>query len=319
VAPPGGRIRPVLNPGIGAGRDRPGEPSSNRKEMSAMQRHLERWLAIALVAGMVAPAFAQRPFEFKLRKSSRLTYDVTHTTSVEETVGQDRSSTASRMTQRVFWDVVEVDGLGEASLEMTIAAMTAETTLPDGSLIRFDSAKPKQADKALAEMIELVDKPLVRFRVDRLGNVKAVKSLVKNDSFGREPPFHITVVEDFPKVGLAWNRAYAVTLSEPLGHGQSYKALQKCSITSLTDERMEVEFTNSVDDPSLKPEDRMPVAQFELTGKVTLDRINGRLLSSATKIDRKIEGFAGKGSVHHFKADSTMKLVERESDPAKAN
>ncbi len=114
-------------------------------------------------------------------------------------------------------------------------------------MIRFDSSSPAEpksaAEKDLqTQLKDMIGKPLNRLRIDRLGNLKSTKSLINSEEKSIEPPFLVTMVDSYPKVGLAWQREFAVTPPPSVGKGEAFKALQKCKIIELTDDTMTLEW-----------------------------------------------------------------------------
>lgn len=268
-------------------------------------------LALAILFGLSAPATAQAPFTFKLQPGMKLRYVADHQTVVEVTQGKEKSATTSTVRQVKEWNVIDVDSFGEATVELTLRRLQFEQTEPGGQTLKFDSENQAQSHPDLVKQLgALVNKTVLQARMTKYGVLKSSKAFTDQGSIARELPFIVAVPDEFPKEGLAWQRESAVTLEAPLGHGQAFKVLQTCRIERLTDTAMVLAVESRVADEVNSTEERVSLAQFQPKGRVTLDRARGLLQEAALTTDEKVEGFAGKESLYHFKSTYNERLLD---------
>lgn len=278
-----------------------------------MNRGAARRSAIGLVALslFVGEAAAQPPFALKFKPGMILPYKSRHQTSVETAAAGASMRSSSTVEQIKEWKVVDVDSLGVATIEMTIRALRLDQLDSDGESIRYDSSDPSKAPPDLAKQFaEFVGKPVVRVQVSPSGQVKESKALTSQKNILRELPFYVVMTDDLPRVGLAWNREFAVTLEPPLGSGQAFKAVQACQLAEVTESTLKVAFeSKTVEDPTTA-EARISLIQQLPKGEVVFDWKRGVMLSARMVIDEKVENFAGADSVYKLKSQYVEQLVE---------
>lgn len=268
-------------------------------------------IAVGATFGLAAVCEAQPPFVFKFKPQMKLRYETTHETTVEAKTDKGTDASTSTVKQVKEWTVTSVDSLGVATLEMAILRLSLDQTGSDGERIRFDSNDFTQGDKDLAEQLgELIGKPVLRVQLAANGQVKESQSLSKQKQLIRELPFYVTVPEELPRVGLRWQRDFAVTLEPPLGTGHAYKAVQVCQISDIDGDLMAISSeTKMVEDP--KPvEDRISMVQYLPSGTVLLDWKRGLMVEAKMSIDEKVPNIAGEGTHYSFQSRYHERLME---------
>jgi hypothetical protein len=238
-----------------------------------------------------------------------LTYRVEHATAVAEVVAGSKVETASRHTLTKRWRVLEVDGRGVATLELSLAAMRMEQTRPDGEKLLYDSADPDGSDPALKEQLDkFIKEPLAVLKVDPAGRVVEV---VKGPAgtYENEPPFVLTLPPAAPAAGQSWERSYKVVLAPPQGTGEQYQATQRYTCKRLDGSAAVFGLTTSFKDMPTSQLDRVPLLQKQPEGEVVFDVRRGRLQSARLVIDRTLRDHQGSGSSYHFRSTYTEEYV----------
>jgi hypothetical protein len=218
------------------------------------------------------------------------------------------------------WHVREVDGLGVATMELTVLSMKLERTDPDGKPLTFDSADQSKSDEQLWKQLrKAVGRPILRVQLAANGTVKASKQLTDVKSVFPELPFQIAAPDEYPHVGLKWKRDFAVTLEAPFGKGEALKAEQICTVAKMTDDRMLVDVECALEKEPKEPTAQIALGQFLPKGKVVLDMKRGLLLQSATTVERTVPKFDGEDSEYKFVSRTTERLIEDPSPASDAN
>src|SRR5262249_11863735 len=140
-----------------------GEPSPSTRRGRMFRRSIASALAALLLAS-AAPAQAPR---LRWQPDQTLTYRVEQATQNVETGDDARAETRTSLKLTKRWRVLAVDASGVATVQLSLLALSLETTTPDGTTNRFDSAAPDQATPALREQLgRYVGPPLAVLRVD---------------------------------------------------------------------------------------------------------------------------------------------------------
>lgn len=274
--------------------------------------------ALLLMVSFPIVADAQPPFRFKFKPGMVLRYETVHDNDVQIQTTDDQSSTTSRVEQLKEWKVIDVDSRGVATLELTIRRLKLVQTEPDGTTVRYDSTDWQSSHKDLIDQLgKLVEKPVLRVQVAKDGTVKHMEPLGEQRNLPKELPFHVSIPEDLPKVGMTWSRHYAISLDPPIGNGQAFKASQICELEKMEGNTMVISTETALSDSVESVEDRMSLIHMMPKGQVTLDTARGVLLETKQEIDQSVDNFAGPGTIYIVKTKYTEKLVEDIADSRK--
>lgn len=259
-------------------------------------------LAVSMVLLLTALASAQTAPRFHWQAGQVLTYRVVQQTTAAETSDGTTVQTSTKLNETKRWQVLGVDPAGVATVQLSLTALSMETTTPKGETIRFDSAHPEQSDAQVREQLgRYVGSPLVVLRLDGRGQVVEVKECKYGPAsrFESEPPFVVVLPE---QPGQAWERAYHITLEPPQGTGEKYDAGQKyvCSPSSGT--RATFTVTTVIPKPPAAAADQIPLLQMQPEGEIVFDLQAGRLESARLHIDKELKDYQGEGSRYHFQS-----------------
>jgi hypothetical protein len=275
-----------------------------------MYRALFTTVALSLLLNTAA--LAQGP-RFLWQQGQVLTYQVEHLSTATEVLGKDRSESRTRMMLTKRWEVLEVDGNGVATLQLSLTAMRWETTTPGGGTLLFDSADPSKSDGHLREELgRLVGSTLAVLRVDPQGRVLEVKESKHGPAsrFESELPFVVVLPDAAPQPGQSWQRAYKVTLDPPQGTGEKYDAVQTCACKAANDAAITVALATELKTQPQSVFDRIPLLQMQPQGEVVFDLRAGRLKSAHLRIDKELAGHQGEGSSYRFQSDYTEQWID---------
>jgi hypothetical protein len=264
----------------------------------------------ALVFPVVAPA--QSPCQFRWQQGQVLTYQVEHSTTALDAVGDTKSETKTKLNLTKRWQVLELDAAGVATLQLSLLALRLEVTTPSGGTLLFDSANADKSDPHMSEELgKFLTGPLAVLRVDPRGRVVEVKQS-KNGSaakFEMEPPLIITLSGGDMKAGDSWARAYNITLEPPQGTGEKYEAVQNYRCNSVTQNLATIAFTSTLKSMPESILDRVPLLQLQPEGEVVFDLQAGRLHSASLHIDKELKGHQGEGSSYKFQSTYVEKYL----------
>jgi hypothetical protein len=211
------------------------------------------------------------------------------------------------------WTVKDVDSSGTATLVLSLTSMYQQRTTPSGDVLTYDSANPDKSDQHLKKALEgYLNTTLATLRIDASGKVVEVKeSKSPATAYENELPF-VALMPAVPfKAGVAWERAYKITLSPPLGTGEQYDAVQKHVCKSATADAVTVSLTTELKAPTKAAADSIPLWQFMPAGEVTYDLKNGRLHGAKLSIERELKNHQGENSSYRFSSTQTVTYVEK--------
>ncbi len=256
---------------------------------------------------ILAPALAAQsgPWQFLWTRGATLNYQVEHTTSASETVGESKSETKTKLNLTKRWVVLDVDAAGAATLQLSLTALRLETISPRGEALVYDSNESDKSNPQLREQLSrYVGSPLVVLRIDGQGRVLEVKECKHGPArrFESEPPFVIVLPPSGPQTGQTWHRTYRITLEPPQGTGDQYPAIQQYACKSVVDNLATVTVTTRLKAMPESLLDRVPLLQMQPEGEVVFDTKAGRLQSAKMYIEKELKENQGPGSSYQFKS-----------------
>lgn len=285
-----------------------------------MPRTLPALFAVALLA---PPAAAQEALRFRWQPGQTHAYAVRHTTTITETAPVRESgkpvttTTTVKLAVTRTWTVTAVDAAGVGTLDLAITALRQEITKPafgpDGTvtaetLVR-DSADPKDA----AELVAVLNKPILTAKVDPLGNVVEAKTPGGDESAAArlraELPFRVRLPERPVAVSGAWDRAFAIRIDPPAGTGESYDAKQTYTFKGLNGPHAAIGVTTALANPPAATADLQPLLPWLWEGDVFVNTKTGGYAGAKLAVKKEIANHAGAGTKFVFESEYTEAAV----------
>ncbi len=259
---------------------------------------------------MASLAVGQTP-RFRWQTGQVLVYRTEHNTVASYVTGESTSETKTRVQSIKRWQVLDVDGTGVATLQMSLQALFFETTPPSGEPLVFNSAHLDQSTPELRKQYEnYVGQPLVVVRIDGQGKVLEVKEARPGYSAAKyesDPAFKLLLPAEALKPGLSWERAYQIVLEPPLGTGdEKYAAVQRYVCKDVSGNLATVALTTEVKGTPAAQEDQVPLWQMQPEGEIVFDLEAGRLQKATLRIDRDAKIESGNT---HFQSIYTEQYV----------
>jgi hypothetical protein len=266
--------------------------------------------ALAVMAAFNAAA-AQTPFKFQFKQGEPLLYKTSHETRVEVLQNGETVASASNVRQVKRWDVLKVDSLGVATLQLSLDELVLEQTEPSGEVLRFDSNNVDDSHPQLAEKLkQIVAKPILEVQIDAAGQLKHFKHLTDRQDALRELPFQVSVPTDrLPAKGVQWQRDFPIQLDPPLGNHETVRGVQRCSVASAAVDRIVLRVEHALLDPVEDPRRRMALVQFLPKGTVVLDPSVGRMIRAEMTVEETVADFDGEKGQYAFKSVYTEEFV----------
>src|SRR5713101_3802181 len=277
-----------------------------------------RGYGFVILAGVVLvnSAAAQTAVRFSWKQGQTLSYRVDQTTSASVVVEGTTTETGSKMTTLKRWQVLAVDSVGVATLQLSVVSLHFEVKTPKGETLMFDSTQPEKSDPQLREQMgKFVGQPLAVLRVDGQGRVLEVKESKQSPAsrFECDLPFLVLLPgeEGRPvQPGMAWERTYQVTLEPPQGTGDKFDAVQKYTCQKIDGAAVTISLTTTIKNLPTSPLDQVPLLEMQPEGEVVFDAVSGRLHKAHLTIDKELKGLQGEGSSYHFQSTYTEQLVK---------
>ncbi len=265
----------------------------------------------ALLLASAASA-QQAGWRLRWQQGQTLTYSVEQSMTAAETKGGTTNESKNKLPLTKRWTVVSVDAQGVATLQLALAALRMETTLPGGEVLLFDSANPDKGDPQLKEqMTKYVGQPLATLVVDGFGQVLEVKEskFGPASKYQNELPFALVLPQTAPAPGQSWRRQYQVTLDPPQGAGEKYDAVQKCVCKAVEGAKATIAVSNTVTKLPEALANQAPLLQLQPEGEVVIDTQAGRMLSVNFKVDKELKNHEGEGSSYRFQSSYAEQYV----------
>ncbi|MFO0866823.1 MAG: hypothetical protein U0744_19660 [Gemmataceae bacterium] len=263
-------------------------------------------VALFLTAYVSIPAFAQTPWRYKWEKGQVLTYKTQHVTKVVETLEKSKLEIGSRLTLLKRWVVTDVDGQGNATLEMSLVAMRNEQTRPNGEKLIFDSKDVPNSTPALQGMSKFIGKTLHSVKLNPLGQAIEAKEDVKA-KFDAEPPFVVVIPGTAsPQEGQSWTRPFSI--ASPTGSDEKIDFVQKFVCSKFADGKATLQVSNELKTDVKTPSDRIPLLQRETSGQATFDFERGITVAVQLSVDKKAENHQGVGTSYRYQSTFVEQL-----------
>lgn len=282
-------------------------------------------VSLGILAGLLVslvPAHAQIPFAFKFKEGVPVTYRTRQERTVELKQDEGVEKLVSVVTQLKRWNVLKVDSLGVATLELSIEELTLEQTDSSGETLRFDSTDLPGSNEDLAEQLKsVVGRPIVQVQMDTTGVVKDFKHLTQRNDVLRELPFLVTVPnEKLPVVGTSWRRDYPILIEPPIATPtRTLRAAQNCKVTESNSQRLVVEVKSELIEEVKEPKMMIPVLQFLPKGEVVFDPKLGKMIEAKLTVDETVPDIQGPGSFYKFTSNYVETIVDDVQQADKRN
>lgn len=268
--------------------------------------------ALGLVCSSGARAQAAAP-RFAWKTGQVLVYRVEHITTATEIEDKNTEENKTKLLLTKCWKVIDVDDSGVATLQLWLSAMSQEITTPKGEVMAFDSENPDKGNPQLREQLsQYVNKTLAVLRVDNKGRVVEVKDSKFGPAsrFERELPFVITLPDEAPQPGSAWERTFTLTMDPPQGTGEKYDAVQKYGCKKVNETETVVHVSTSFKTLPMALADQIPLLGMQPEGEVLFDITTGRVRKVSLKIDKQLKDHQGEGSSYHLQSSYIEELVQ---------
>jgi len=257
-------------------------------------------------------ATAQTPPTWHWQAGQTYTYKAEQSTTAVEVVGSNKVDTSSRLHATRRWQVLEVDAAGAATLQMTLVALTLETTAPSGEVLRFDSSDPEKSTAQLREQVgRYVGVPLAVLRLDARGNLLEVKTCKFGtpSRFESELPLVGVLPPEAPHPGLTWDRQYKITLDPPHGTGEKYDARQHYTCKEVSERFLTMTLATELKSVPAALADQVPLLQKQPEGEWVFDVQNHRLHKASLRIEKELKNHQGEGSSYRIQNRVTEEFV----------
>src|SRR5713101_9961034 len=266
-----------------------------------------RGYGFVILAGVVLvnSAAAQTAVRFSWKQGQTLSYRVDQTTSASVVVEGTTTETGSKMTTLKRWQVLAVDSVGVATLQLSVVSLHFEVKTPKGETLMFDSTQPEKSDPQLREQMgKYVGQPLALLRVDGSGRVVEVKESKQAPAsrFESDLPFVVLLPAAPLQAGSAWERPYQVTLEPPQGTGEKFDAIQRYVCQKVDGAAVTIALSTSIKNLPASPLDQLPLLEMQPDGEIVFDAVSGRLHRARLTIDKELGGLQGEGSSYHFQS-----------------
>jgi hypothetical protein len=256
---------------------------------------------VLLVVAASAPA--QTSPRHRWQTGQILVYKTTHATQAIDIVEDAKVETKSLVNVTKRWEVVAVDPAGVATLQLSLAALRIEQTMPKGDVLLFDSANPDKSDPDMRKQLsQFIGPTLAVLRLDPTGKLVEVKESKFGPAsrFENELPFAVVLPPMMPQANQTWDRAYKITLDPPLGAGEKFDAVQHYACKSVTADAVTIGLTTELKTQPEAVADRIPLLQVQPEGEIIFDVQAGRMRSATLTIERDLKGHKGDGSSYRF-------------------
>ncbi|QJW95813.1 hypothetical protein [Frigoriglobus tundricola] len=275
-------------------------------------------LAVAVALASSAPAQppggAPAP-RFKWEAGKVLTYRVVQHTVVQETTLDDKTNmpVASAIKKDSIalvrkWTVKDVDKLGVATLEMSIAEMKQECREGEQVVRALDSTKAEDAKD-----LTFLNKPIVTVRIDPQGKLVEMKDVAGKAAarLQAELPFRLVLPDTAPSAGKTWDRPFTVKLDPPHGTGESYDFTQKYTSKGEKDGLLTVRVETALKAPPKLVNEQVPLAPMLWTGDVYFNVAAGKYHAARLNAKAELANHQGEGTKFVYESVYSEDAIEK--------
>jgi hypothetical protein len=284
---------------------------SQRGEVKIMRTLWSKWVLLTIVLATPG-AWGQEVGRFQFKRGQVLQYKVDQTTAAKDMMGETKAEMSSHLEQVKYWQVLDVDHEGVATVHLGILRLKMQQKLPNGEVWEYDSTQPDAGHRALREQLSpMIGKTLAVLRVDATGQVVEVKSTVLGSPgrYEAELPFTVTLPGTALQTNLSWTRRYRVVLDAPLGRGEKYNAEQLYQVRTVQDNLVTIAFGTGMRDQPKNLMERLPLLQHQPHGEAVFDSRLGLITSSRFTSGGVVEGHQGNGSRYEFQTEIKELLI----------
>ena len=285
-----------------------------------------RTLVAITIVGFVPAAFAQSPAPLRLQwKTGQVnTYAVKQTTTVEEVIlaeGTNKPQTgkhATTMQLAYTWTVRDVDAKGIATIDKAVISFKSESTRTAAGKDGQPESVTDTLDSAVAadrEKMPFLNKVAVTAKVDGLGNVLEASSAFGDAAVARfktELPFRLTLSDKPLTPGLAWERAYTITLDPKYGGtGEQYPTVQKCTFKGMNGNFAIIGVTTALKEQPKNTSELRPLIPLQWEGDVFIDTQNGRFHACKLIAAKELTNHEGDGTKYSYRSEYVESIQEK--------
>src|SRR5262249_47780526 len=118
--------------------------------------------------------------------------------------------------------------------------------------------------------------------------------------FAADLPFKMTLPDNGPKVGEAWDRTYTIQLDPPLGTGEKYAATQKYTCKEPKNGLVTIGLVTEIKELPVQTSEQIPLLPLMPEGTLYFHAESGRYYAARLKIAKELKNHQGEGSTYNY-------------------
>jgi hypothetical protein len=276
------------------------------------RRHLPfaAFLALAAATGHAADS-ADVLLRYRFAKGQKLPARVEHRALTETTMNGVTQTVETMTDSTKTWTVVDVDEVGNATLEHSVDDVTMTSRTSDRGEVRWASGSGAEPPPGYELVPHALGVPLVRLTVSADGRVLDRRELRPCPPAATGDLVVVPLPEQAVAVGAEWTVPQDIVVEVPNGPRKAVRTRLRYRLESVVDGvatiAVDTTVLTPVDDPRLEAR----LLERIWDGRITFDIAGGRVRDRRTSIDRRVVGFGGPQSSVRYKASLAETPVDR--------
>jgi len=257
---------------------------------------------------------------YQFEKGEFVKYQV-HDRSVYTTRKNEIAETVRNESQQWrHYRVVSVDENNEATLELMIDRVRMMAQFDDSSPTLFDSANPDLQPAKMQSIMDSINVPLCRMRVNNRGEMVHVQGLQANTDTKNDPAINFLVV--FPDrditIGDTWNQTLEVEVPVTDSLKEKVKLIRKYTLKGVEGDVATIHVSTALATLMRDPAVQTRLMQMTPSGSIAFDMKRGVMLSRQQNVNDQVVGAFGSGTLVKAQSHRVEKLIEQKDPVAEA-
>ena len=253
---------------------------------------------------------------YKFQPGEVVRSEVVHRASVSVTITGNNQQTETRSGSVKVWRILDVSDAGQTRFVHSVESIDMWQKRQGRQDIAYNSQTDEQPPAEYEEAAKAVGVPLTIFTIDRQGKV-IDREDQRGQAAANQMPLTLQLPDKPIAIGDSWNVQQSVDVALQPSGVKRIDTRQKFTLKSVDGDIATIELDPQILTPVDDPKIQAQLIQRMGKGSLEFDVRKGRVVSEQMDVDQRILGINGQGSMMHYVARYTEKLLPAEAQTAK--